>query len=524
MAGYGTDTGTAGVSATGKSYRAKGRSVGGKRPNEKQSIKLNQVVGSSLVEVFTASTTKAKGALPVAETLQVKNAGDSALGAVVKISNWSDATTQSGDIKLNFVIPKGETLRFPSARVVSTDEATFLSGTSVTNTAPDSNMYVDSTADADSATAAGVVGHATNTRVYLEPYTSAANCTANLFRVGDLIRIRDEVMEVTAIGDKSDLANNYLDVIRGVKGSSSGTAAVDDDPVRLTFFNAFHNYNKFSTARTDKDGKFSAGNFFGYGRSLVYQTEGIQAGSVAIKCYERAYQELGMSGVNATTRSGLAASTEYKFNITIDGGSTFSNLAFTTDATNLNFGGRNGVVPKIQAALNEQYYTAGNLFEKQVFVDIINGDIRFTSASRLSTSAVLLAAPTSGTTPFGVGRIPAIGNIETAVASRLPSDTKASSLTGTDVGNTDAFMYDDGRGNLIGKGNGTINYDTGEISFVTYPDSEFVVSAIYGSAMSGKLNSDVKNVIEEIKVQSMNSKVEGKVEIDVDVDFGNLKG
>ena len=142
----------------------------------------------------------------------------------------------------------------------------------------------------------------------------------------------------------------------------------------------------------------------------------------------------------------------------------------------------------------------------------------------MSTSAVLLAAPTSGTTPFGVGRIPAIGNIETAVASRLPSDTKASSLTGTDVGNTDAFMYDDGRGNLIGKGSGTINYDTGAISFITYPDSEFVVSAIYGSAMSGKLNSDVKNVIEEIKVQSMNSKVEGKVEIDVDVDFGTLKG
>ena len=209
MAGYGGETGVSAVHG-----RSRRNAIGGHKPNESENINIDQVVDNSLVEVFTASTTKAKGALPLAQSMNLRNTGDAALGAVIKISNWSDATTQDGNVKLNFIIPVGETLRFPSARVVSTDEATFLAGTAISNVVPDANMYVDSTADADSATAAGVVGNATSTRLYLEPYTDATNCTANLFRVGDLIQIRAEVMEVTAIGDKSDLANNYLDVIK----------------------------------------------------------------------------------------------------------------------------------------------------------------------------------------------------------------------------------------------------------------------------------------------------------------------
>ena len=63
-------------------------------------------------------------------------------------------------------------------------------------------------------------------------------------------------MEVTAIGDKSDLANNKLTVKRDMYGTDGGTAAVDDDPVRLVFFNAYHDYNKYSVAQTDSDGKF----------------------------------------------------------------------------------------------------------------------------------------------------------------------------------------------------------------------------------------------------------------------------
>jgi len=74
-------------------------------------------------------------------------------------------------------------------------------------------------------------------------------------------------------------------------------------------------------------------------------------------------------------------------------------------------------------------------------------------------------------------------------------------------------MYDDGNGRLIGKGNGTINYDTGAIDFTSVANAEFVVSASFGSALTGKLNADYKNVISEVKVHSMNPKVTGKVNL-----------
>ena len=67
---------------------------------------------------------------------------------------------------------------------------------------PDANMYTDSTADLDNTTATdNIVGDNDDTTAYVETYTSAANCNANFFRVGDLIRVTNEIMEVTAIGD-----------------------------------------------------------------------------------------------------------------------------------------------------------------------------------------------------------------------------------------------------------------------------------------------------------------------------------
>ena len=107
-------------------------------------------------------------------------------------------------------------------------------------------LAVDSEADADSATADGIINSASATRLYLEPYTSATNCTANMFYVGDLIRIDDEIMEVTAIGDKSDLANNYLDVTRGLYGSTATTGTADDEAVEFAFFNTQSDFDAFT--------------------------------------------------------------------------------------------------------------------------------------------------------------------------------------------------------------------------------------------------------------------------------------
>lgn len=356
----------------------------------------------------------------------------------------------------------------------------------------------------------------------------------DFFRVGDLIQVGSttgttvsniEIMRVTSITDADTLV-----VERGLYGSitadgdaqtDSTNGAVVDAKVYFPWFNTQEKYDKYhddanalGIAQTNSSGRYTAQNLFGYGRSATYPT-GIVKGSFAMKFYNSGYQELGMSGVTPNTESGLAASTAYAFNITVDGGSTFASLSFTTDATNTKFGGNNGVLGKIQSALDTQFYTAGNLFEKAVTVSIVNGDIRFTSGNRTRNSAILLAAPTSGTTPFGVGRVPAIASVEGAVAGRLPDDTVFDKLSYVENKNQSAFAYDDGKGNIVGVATGTINYETGALDFTGPVNGEFVTSFNYDSAHSGGLNatSNQENGIVTISGRSVNSKIDAEVEI-----------
>ena len=350
------------------------------------------------------------------------------------------------------------------------------------------------------------------------------------FRVGDLIQLGTttgttatniEIMRVTGI------STNTLTVERGLFGSITGNSSAQTTghasgaAVHFPWFNTQEKYDKYhddanalGTAQTNSSGRYTAQNLFGYGRSATYPT-GIVKGSFAMKFYNNGYQEFGMSGITPNTESGLAASTAYAFNITVDGGSTFASLSFTTDATNTKFGGNNGVISKIQSALDTQFYTSGNLFEKAVTVSIVNGDIRFASGNRTRNSAILLAAPSSGTTPFGVGRIPAIGSIEGAVAAKLPDDTVFDRETYVENKNQSAFAYDDGKGNIVGTATGTINYETGALDFTGPANGEFAVSFNYDSAHSGGLNdtSNQENGIVTLSARSVNSKIDAEVEI-----------
>ena len=482
------------------------------------------------INVLSVSTTKGANTVSNIKALCVYNESTVAAEIQFIVQDWLDNsnTDEANSVDLGpgsattsryitMLLPAGEFLYFPNGRLISyAEDASGANATSISNTAPDSNEYTDSTADSDDGTGDDITGSASVTKVFLEPYTSAANCTANLFRVGDLIRVNNEIMEVTAIGDKSDAANNYLTVIRGVHGSTAASDHADDDAVRFPFFNAYNNYNKYSVAQTNKNGKFKCMNFFGYGRTTDSISDGIVPGSVCFKFYQQGYQELGLSGITANTNTGLAASTAYGFNITADGGSVFVDLSFTTDSSNTNFGGKNGVLNKIQDALNTQYYTAGNLFEKTVTVGIVNGDVRFTSGSHLSTSAILLAAPGSGTTPFGVGRITAIGSVESAVAAKLPEDTLFDRVTYEERPNIGSIMYDDGNGNLVGIGSGTINYETGAVDFIAMPNAEFVISATYLSAHSGGTNvttANGYNHITTVGARSTSQKLNAKIKV-----------
>jgi hypothetical protein len=366
-------------------------------------------------------------------------------------------------------------------------------------------LYLDSDADLDHATSATMGSDATHTTLNTE------NGHSKYFRVGDLIRLENEICEVTATGTGADIANSTLTITRGAYGSDAATHA-DDVAIRLPFFNAYHDFDKYSVAQTDSQGRFKCFNMFGKGRATTAM-QGIVPGSFGIKFYQPGYQELGLSGITSSTNSGLAASTAYAFDIQVDGGTNFDNLTFTTDSSNVNFGGTNGVIAKIQSALDTQFYTSGHLFEKKVNVAIVGGDIRFTSGSHLSTSAIAITAEDGGDASFlGTGRIPALGDIDKAVGAKLPDDVSYDSVTYATSSNP-IFGYDDGQGRITGVCSGTINYETGSIDIVgAPPNAEFVYSVAHTSGFSGKLDT-TKNGLVEILANNPNQKIEGQLEV-----------
>lgn len=462
------------------------------------------------INVLSVSDTKAANTVSSIKALCVYNQSNVGIELQFTYNDWKDNSNVdegnavdlgSGSTSVRFatmLLPAGDFIYLPNGRILGYNaDASGANATSISNTAPDSNEYT--VVDASGANEA-----------IDDSETEIDVDDDDFFKRGDLIRIDDEIMEVTSI------SGNTLTVIRGTHGSTAVAHDITDD-LRLPFFNAYNNFNKYSVAQTNKNGKFKAMNFFGYGRTATTFVDGIVAGSVAFKFYNQGYQELGLSGITPNTPTGLVASTEYMINITVDGGSVFADLSFTTDSSNTNFGGKNGMLNKIQDALDTQYYTAGNLFEKRITVGIVDGDVRFTSGSHLSSSAILLATPTtSGKTPFGIGRIPAIGSIESPVAARLPDDTLFDKVTYQENPNIGAFMYDDGAGNLLGAGTGTINYETGAVDFTSLPNAEFVISATYVSAHSGAPSSSgggSANQLLFVGARSVNQKLNATIKV-----------
>ena len=479
------------------------------------------------INLLTVSTTKGANTVSNIKALCVYNEGS--VGAEIQFtyqewknnSNTDDANsvdTGGGATVTRYatmLLPAGDFIYLPNGRLIGYNaDASGANATSISNVAPNSNEYTDSTADVDTATDGAIASGTTTTTLYLEDGHS------KFFKRGDLIRLENEICEVTAVGTGADLANSTLTIIRATHGSTAATHA-DDVAVRFPFFNAYNNYNRYSVAQTNKDGKFKCMNFFGYGRTADVIADGLVPGSVCFKFYQPGYQEVGLSGITANTNTGLTASTTYYFKIAVDGGSAYE-VAFTTDSSNTNFGGKNGVLSKIQDILDTQYYTEGNLFEKRVTVGLINGDVRFTSGSHLSTSAIALTAGTSGTANTDelfdgsnqIARFPA--TVESAVAARLPEDTLFDRVTYEERPNVGSIMYDDGNGNLVGAGTGTINYETGAVDFTGPVNAEFVISATYLSAHSGGTNVSTTNGynhITSVGARSTNQKLNAIVKV-----------
>ena len=191
-------------------------------------------------------------------------------------------------------------------------------------------------------------------------------------------------------------------------------------------------------------------------------------------------------------------------------------------------------MPKIQARFDALFYdSSSGLFNKKVTIALRNGDIRVQSHSNHSSTRIGIAN-VSGTTPFGVGRFPALASsvpdllgsehgggttddIVFGPASRLPKETIDDPTTGKEIQNTDAFLIDDGNGNLTHNGQvvGWIDYAKGHCEFSDLPNAEFKIYAESLSAHSGGIAylADAYNSIQSIGARSTNSKQDGKVEL-----------
>ena len=462
--------------------------------------------GNTFLEILQPNTTAGQSAVKDAKALVIKNAGLVGAEIQIKSNEWADGSstpdTVAGVSYQSYLLGAGDFIYLPNLRQANfrTDVNSLGNGYSLSNQVPDANMYVAvNNPEAGDAQLVAEAVDGSETEIDVDD--------GSFFHVGDIIRLENEVMEVT---DKSGAT---LTVIRGAYGSSA-TSHSDDTPLRFSFFNAYADFDNYSVAQTDSSGRFKVSNFFGYARTDAI-ADGLVAGSVSGKFYNQAYQELGLSGITSSTESGLAASTAYQFTIAVDGGSAYD--VDVTTSTNTKFGGSDGVIRKIQDAFDAAFYTAGNLFEKKVTVGIVNGDIRFTSGSHLATSAIALGDSSGGDTDiWGVGRIPAVADAEAAVASRLPDNSVYDRKSGVQSANLGSMFYDDGHGNIHGTCSGAIDYKTGAMDLVGCPpNAQFVVSASYGSAHSGENRYDATagNSIMQISGRSANNKIYTTVEV-----------
>ena len=469
-----------------------------------------------------------------AKALLICNEGEVSAEINMNVAAWAHGTPDSnaggGGTDIKRVLNAGEFFYLPNISLLKFDanESAGM-GATLDNQAPTTDMYVDSGVNLDGA---------------LEDSETALQ-VADIakFEVGDLVQVgindttatRIEVMEVTAITDDSgtdDDAAGTLVVNRALYGTSKAdkdsqtdatNGAVSGANVHFPIFNGYYDYNTAISGSsqlimTDGKGRYKINNFFGYGRTATARDEaqGIVAGSVAIKFYESAYAEVHFKKpITSATSTGLTVSTAYEFDLTIDDSSATA-IVFTTDK-DVTF---RSVIEKIQDSID----TAFEALPYSCTVAIVDGNLRFTSGSHMiphdgTNGSKVLIEDRSGSTGAdlftgSVGIMPNDTAFPAPVEPVLPPDDIIDVQSGRTYPNVDAFMYDDGHGNLIYQGNivGTISYKTGACDWTipSLPYAQFVLNANYDSAFSGgvKVSAVAQDTgISSIFARSMNTKI-----------------
>ena len=468
-------------------------------------------------------------------SLCVINVGSQPIEALLEIMQFSSGAKGGSNPNrfITMILNPSQLFYIPTSKVIEHNSSgNKISASDIAGTGGSGNLadfikaYSGSTTRGDSKTntAAGVVasgallnagsGIAADDVAMNIDISGGGSTATNFFKVNDLIKMGSEVMLITEITSLTAMS-----IERGLLGTTAATHSNN------TVINHYYlNESKDIGVYTNRSGFYSATSFFAYGRNSVYPM-GITPGSVAIKFYEPAYQEFGMSNQSSATESGLTASTAYAFDITPDNMGSATTVSFTTDSSNTKWGGNNGVLQKINDSLKAKF--DDNTFKYLPFVTLAGGDIRFTSGSRISGttanygSSIVLAAASSGTSIFGVNRIPAIGAIYETVQVQVPAND-----------NTSKIMFDDGLGQLrSSEASGRIDYETGAVTLNGPSNAEFEVSCYFNSALSGDIaggisGSNRDNHVIGVYARSMNPFREGKarvIAIDDGVDDTTLK-
>ena len=391
-----------------------------------------------------------------------------------------------GQANICMTLGAGRWVTLPGIHAVSYSTATSAANgdsTTVSNLAP-AVKYQPST-DMDVNDAGNV--HASNNPVEFEVTDS------DWFTIGDYIQIDDEVMRVAEI-DSSGA--NHIRCTRGHKGTAIVAHSDNDE---LYFFNGNLYESDFEFGvKTNHAGGFRSNSFFGYGRNGDANKDfwGVVPGSVSFRGYsDGGYQRFGLNGLSPGENSGLAVSTLYGFKCAVDGG-TADEIEFTTDSVNVNWGGKNGILDKINKVFKDNYRTNGkNMINKRVSIGIVAGDLQVTSHSNLSTTAIAITATAgSGANMFdgNYGRIPAIASLPVGKKKALANQKVTDGIQTRS--RTPYHIHDDGNGNLyLGDSFasspsyvGEIDYFTGAFTFSSWlTDAEFTVYATVNSGLSG---------------------------------------
>ncbi len=497
--------------------------------------------GSDANQVFSISKTDSASATPTTDPKAVvlKNTGKIPVIAMLGYETYTAEGTDGVVNYLHVLLKPGEELMPPMRGIIHTPSNDahikyVLDGTAVDfagGTTPTTTLYLDTGvtlgADVDETT---------------DPFTVTTEADGtNYFRVGDLIQLGQGVATASNFQEilrvKSITSATQMVCERALYGTSAGDSDVSDtnashdnsSPIYFPIFNCHQpDSDRYTTVQTDGSGRFSIKNMFNLGRSKTDVPVGITPGSFVVKFYEPGYQNLTNDGdISSSTNSGLSANTTYYLSLSIDGGTTDA-ITFTTDGSNVNFGGANGIISKLQAVADDLFKDPDkNNYNKRCTFEIVNGDLRCTSGQHLATSAISITTNTAGTTEVDelfdgqtdgtgdIGRFKAV--IPSAVAARLPEDVLYNPITYGTSPNVNAMAYDDGEGNIKGKCRGTINYETGAFTLIGAPrNANFEYAVMHSGPHSGKLDSTESNRANQlvnIHANVLNNKVSGEIEV-----------